>query len=551
MGNVESLVVVYEPDVAMLRAVLERIDHTAWLSKMCFILADGSMDRPGLTGRIDKFSGMLTQGTILVTHPPTRQLNEEALKGFGQTVAEVLEFCRTNMATALVNTARTYRNLSTNLPYYSAGETVNDLVDSAKGCAAVCVGAGPSLSKNIDLLADPKHRKNVVVISVQTMLKPLLARGIRPDYVTALDYHEISKRFYEGLPELPDVTLVAEPLVNPTVLDSYPGPVRITNSGVLDVLLGDLTRPMVEVTSGATVSHLAFYLAQLLGCDPIILVGMDLGFSDGLYYFPGTAIHDVWAPELNQFNTLEMMEWQRIVRHRGNLKKMDDIHGRSIYSDEQMVTYLRQFERDFANATQFILDATEGGLPKQHTTTITLAEALTKHATHAVPPLPQPTQGFDRDRLDQTAKLLRQRRAEVSELRRLSRETIPLLRLMISHQHDQKRLDKDFERLAPIQRRVNELSHAFTLVNNLNTVGAFKRARTDRAIDNAGLSGIERQRRQLERDVENVDWLVQACDELLDIIRDALRRVEDARGASTPSPTKARAQGKATLQASA
>ena len=56
---------------------------------------------------------------------------------------------------------------------------------------------------------------------------------------------------------------------------------------------------------------------------------MDLGFSDGLYYFPGTAIHDVWAPELGPFNTLEMMEWRRIVRHRNHLKKLDDIRGTS------------------------------------------------------------------------------------------------------------------------------------------------------------------------------------------------------------------------------
>ena len=68
----------------------------------------------------------------------------------------------------------------------------------------------------------PQVRANVVVITAQTMLKPLLAYGIKPDFVTALDYHEISKRFYEGLTDLPDVTLVAEPLVHPTVLDQLP-----------------------------------------------------------------------------------------------------------------------------------------------------------------------------------------------------------------------------------------------------------------------------------------------------------------------------------------
>ena len=48
--------------------------------------------------------------------------------------------------------------------------------------------------------------------------------------------------------------------------------------------------------SGSTVAHLAYYLAEHLGCDPIAFVGQDLGFSDGLYYTPGTSYEDVWRP---------------------------------------------------------------------------------------------------------------------------------------------------------------------------------------------------------------------------------------------------------------
>ena len=148
----------------------------------------------------------------------------------------------------------------------------------------------------------------------------------------------------------------------------------MTSNGFLDRYLGELSRPMVPITQGATVAHLSFYLAQHLGCDPIILIGQDLGFSDGLYYCPGTAIHDVWAPELGQFNTLEMMEWQRIVRHRGHLQVLPDINGRPIYTDEQMTTYHKQFERRLQPRAQEVINATEGGLPLAHTTRKTLAE---------------------------------------------------------------------------------------------------------------------------------------------------------------------------------
>lgn len=540
MHETQNLMIVYEPDLSLLRAVLAKVDFTAWLGRANVILTD-SADRAAMLRQIEGAAGMLTQGTILVTHPPTRQLHEQAVSDFGKMMAEVLEFCRTNMATALVNASRTYRNLSLNLPYYSAGADVNDLADAAKGYPAICVGAGPSLARNIDLLKDPRARANVVLISAQTMLKPLLAHGIRPDFVTALDYHEISRRFYEGLPDLPDVTLVIEPLVHPVVVDSFPGPVRTSSSQFLNALLGEHARPRKSIPAGATVSHLSFYLAQHLGCDPIILVGMDLGFSDGLYYFPGTAIHEVWAPELGPFNTVEMMEWQRIVRHRNHLRKLQDIHGRPVYSDEQMLTYLKQFERDFVQAPQKVLDATEGGLRKEHTTVVTLAQALARHAPRRVPPLPRAPVGLDPERLAATAGLLRERRSEVSELRRLSRETIPMLKQMLASQHDQERMEKLFARLAPIQRRVDELSVAFSLVSNLNAIGVFKRARADRSIDNADVDQRERQRRQLERDIENIDWLIQACDELLDILRDALGRVEACRGgrftgAQTPNP---------------
>jgi len=60
--------------------------------------------------------------------------------------------------------------------------------------------------------------------------------------------------------------------------------------------------------AGSTVAHLAYYLAEHLGCDPIMFVGQDLGFSDGLYYSPGTSYDDVWRPEFGRFCSVEMKQ---------------------------------------------------------------------------------------------------------------------------------------------------------------------------------------------------------------------------------------------------
>lgn len=526
----DGLLVVFEPDLAIFRAALERIDHRRWLGRSHMVLCGPDTDRASLMGKMETYAGSVTQGTILVTHPPTRRRHGEALTRFTQEFTEVTSFFRTNVATALVNASRTCYNQSCNLPHYVAGETINNLQNAAKGVVAVCVGAGPSLAKNVHLLQDPAIRRRVIVISAQTTLKPLLDRGVRPDFVTALDYSEISSRFYENLPDLPDVTLVIEPKGHPAIVDAFPGPVRVTHTNFLDRMLGELKRPITPTKQGATVAHLSFYLAQFLGCDPIVLIGQDLGFSDGLYYAPGTAIHDVWAPELNAFNTLENMEWARIMRHKRHLKRLEDIHGRPVFSDEQMVTYLKQFERDFAVAPQKVIDATEGGLSKQHTEVMTLADAIAQYALQDAPPLPPASRHLDVGRLDAATQLMTKRISETQILRRLCVKSIPILNQMLKCQKNKSRFDKLFDKIKANQRRVHgELGATFSLVNELNVIGAFKRARADRVIayqENDDEKAV--QAAQLERDIENVDWLRQACDEALEIFNTALERTQTA-----------------------
>ena len=523
-----GLVVVYEPDESLLRAVLEQIDHSDWLAAGNVTIFTGEADLAQITGRLEPQVAHVSQGVQILKHPPTRQLAGDAIAAFAEAMTQFVAYCRTNVATTLVNSAITCRNLAHNLGHYAAGATINDLKNIAAGYPAVCVAAGPSLARNVHELAQPGVRDRVIIIAAQTALKPLLQRGVRPHFVTALDYHEISRRFYDGLPQLDDVTLIAEPKANKAILDHYPGPVRVCRSQFLDTLLGANGRRVEGITAGATVAHLSFYFAQYIGCDPILFIGQDLGFSDGLYYCPGTAIHEVWATEMNPFNTLEMMEWKRIARHKTMLKKFDDVNGRPIYSDEQMVTYLRQFERDFADAPQRIIDATEGGMPKQHATQMALAEALAEHATRPLPALPVPDRLLEARRLSVTHEHIGSRAGQVRDLADAARQTLPILREMLDRQRDHDRMNLLFKRMEKHQKRVAELSDAFALVNELNQIGAFKRVKADRQICVAdGADEYETQRKQIERDIENLKWLIDGCEQTLEILAEAAGRLDE------------------------
>ena len=281
-----------------------------------------------------------------------------------------------------------------------------------------------------------------VIIAVQTMLKPLLAAGIEPDFVTSLDYHTISTRFFENLEESGStgrVHLVAEAKANWNVLDVFPGSMSVIHNEFAERLLRGTFPQRMGMKAGATVAHLSFYLAEFLGCNPIILTGQDLGFVDGLYYKPGTAIHETWGVELGRFNTLETKEWERIVRSRTILRKIPDIHGHPMYTEEQFFVYLQQFERDFAASRCHIIDATEGGAKKQHVHVMPLREAIDTHCAAAL--LPSHVPAWKSWHCDTDANLARAIDAartcgasRPTTMRQTCEATIPLLQQMVEHQ---------------------------------------------------------------------------------------------------------------------
>lgn len=543
-----GLLVVLETDLPLLRAVLEQVDHSAWLKQALVVWITDAGDRGTLARKLEGAEAIIAQGVEYVEHPSSRPRLAEDIRRFTAAFGEMVLAAKTTLVTTLVRSVDTVRNFVLNVDHYVGGEGIMPLRDAAIGRLAVIVSAGPSLRRNLHLLKQPHVRERCVIVAVQTMLKPLLDQGIRPHFVTALDYHEISRRFYEGLDPnlLHDVTLLADPKVHPAVIDAYPGPVRCCAGPFLDQLLSEMRRDMGELPPGATVAHLSLYLARFLGCNPIALIGQDLGFTDGLYYTPGTAIHDVWSTELNPFNTIEMMEWQRIVRHRRHLSKLRDVHGKSIYTDMQMVTYLQQFERDFAKFGEeglTIIDATEGGVLKQHCVARALRQVLEEHASterEPMPPLPLPPRDLDRQRLQQAARRLEQVRRETASIRQASLDAMPLLEQMLRDQDDLRQMERHFTKMDRHRAVIERHFATFSLLNNINQLGVFKRLKADRRLHLlAQLGPVERQRGQLERDLDNVRWIADAAEEMFALLSDgqallAGQRVEPRR----PGPDK-------------
>ncbi len=532
----QSAVVCFEPDVGMLRAVLERVDHSGWISKGKFTLVTDPRDRGTITDGFEKLEVLLATGVELVIHPPSRARLDAPGKVFGETFLDAVKITRTHLVTVLAHSGVTLRNVIMNADHYAMSAGLGVLEGSCKGKPAILIAAGPSLRNNLALLEDPTVRERFVIIAVQTMLKPLLERGIRPHFVTSLDHHEISKRFYEGLtPEdVEGVRLVAEPKANAAILDAFPGEIVCVGEPLLDKLLGpELGGEKPKLPAGSTVAHLNYYLARFLGCRTIIMIGQDLGFSDGLYYGEGAAIHNVWSGELSEHRTLEMMELERVLRMKAHLRPRTDVHGREMYADEQMSAYIAQFESDFAKDTRYgvrIIDASEGGARIEHTEVMTLAGAIGQFGSMGSVRIPE-TVG---ERREDTAHLdrVRDRIVEiVGDLRKVaehSKATNELIGRAIKASGDPDRVDRIIAKIHSIRERVLKLEPALTFVHFLNQRGAMLRFRADRRIALAAdLDRYERQRRQLERDGVNVEGIRNAADTVRSLVERFIDVMDD------------------------
>ncbi len=510
-----SVILVLEPDLRLVRTALSLRDYTTMLrsGRVLFLT---ECDRGRLLTKLGPHQSLVTVGLERIIHTPSMQLAPQFHQQLEVWLDEYVDYCRTAMQTLLLNGRRTCENLARNLGWYAAAGDIRRLRDRHTGRPAIIVSAGPSLRKNRHLLHQAVGK--AVFIAVQTTLQPLIEMGIEPDFVTSLDYHDICTRFFERLPKTLRTELVAEPKVSTAVIGLYPGPITLIGSDYCEKLLLEMKLNRDRLRAGATVAHLAFYLAEWLGCDPIIFVGQDLGFSDGLCYTPGTSYEDVWRPELGRFCTVEMKQWEQIVRERPILRKIEDWHGRAMYTEERLFTYLQQFERDFAITTHKVIDATEGGAKKRGATPMPLREALERYCRDAIPLSPDDHPGLRWERLGEVRSSLEIRRRETRRIAEVGRATLPLLEEVRDHLDDDMRVNKAIARIDALRSEMFALNHTYELATQLSQQTELDRFKRDFSIAASKSTGVDRQRRQTARDIENVKAIIAAALELESLI---------------------------------
>ncbi len=246
-------------------------------------------DRDDLVATLQTFHDPFPAGIVgrplhdwTVTLGEAQDVQNELLDGLERTVA-------------MQNTVRHFgalwsRQSMKNLPHVARWPSIAGLRGPLEGKPLVIVAPGPSLARNVHLLKQLKGR--AVICTYSRTLQSLAEAGVVPDMVLVLDPLDLRYHF-DGFPVEEIEALVLGLSVNPGIFE-MPAKRVITfsgNSTVEQWIYGALDEDMLLETS-CSVATSAVSMAHEWGCDPVILVGQDLAFTDNKLYDASAADGD-------------------------------------------------------------------------------------------------------------------------------------------------------------------------------------------------------------------------------------------------------------------
>lgn len=210
------------------------------------------------------------------------------------------------------------KNMYRNLPYCGDIPHVASFGQFLRGHMAVIVGAGPSLEKNIECLAE--YQDHAFIISVNTAAPALRKAGIRVDLVSAIESMDVSQH-------LEDEPVMASLTSHQSLWDRACCWVAEGSPATARMCMLWGARPAHMGVAAATA---ACSMAADWGASAIALVGMDLaGAKDGRMYAKGSA----WETVTSEVKEVEGMGTRVVLNNPPERHEAFTKEGMQSFSD--------------------------------------------------------------------------------------------------------------------------------------------------------------------------------------------------------------------------
>ncbi len=255
----------------------------------------------------------------------------------------------------------TFQNFVENVRQFPGSFYMNTLKGAFEKMPVIIVGAGPSLSQNIPLLK--KLENKAFIIAGGSAISALSSFGIKPHLGFALDpnleeYYRLKRNFSFDLP------MVCSSRVHSGIscqMNGIRGYLRSSFGQLYDLwieekigLKGDFIGSNLS-SEALSVTTMALSLAEFLGFDPLILVGVDLAYTSNSRYATGVVEDEKIDPA--------HIDRSKISEDR--IYQMKDVQGSPIYTSVKWIMERDTLDQFTKKSSKTFYNAS-GGLAFTH-----------------------------------------------------------------------------------------------------------------------------------------------------------------------------------------
>jgi hypothetical protein len=328
-------VVAIEPEPQTVPLLRERRDWAPWTSTdRIRILAGPAFE--GATECWTWFGDGLAEPRVWV-HPVLERIRPAEVTAARAILRRIVFDARSNAEAKRRHGARYLANTLQNLSAIAREPGVSRLGDAIPGRPAVIVAAGPSLDATIPVLKQIEGK--ALIIAVDTALRPLLAAGIRPHAVVAVDPSEANARHLTDLPAAPETFLVSEGSIDPVVTAAFRGRTyffAVSNHEPWPWLQA-LKVEAGRLRAWGSVLTSAFDLVLNMGADPVVFVGADLSYPEDRPYARGVSFEETWRSRA-RFGEPHEQQWREAI-DQWPVVHETDVSGAPVRTAPHLITF--------------------------------------------------------------------------------------------------------------------------------------------------------------------------------------------------------------------
>lgn len=368
LGIVDNMFVI-DPDIEVFKAAIENNDFEKFLLTKRLSLLVGLSPVKVFGLLCEQAITFLSGEKKIVEYTPSVSLNKEYFERLRPKIVDALRTSAVSVNTAATSGKKFIENIFSNIEHIIKSPGVNRLEDKFKNMPAIIVSAGPSLDKNIDYLKTVKNK--ALILATDTALKILESHDIKADFVFTIDFREESILHFQSV-NTKDVPLVFYVQSAKESLQAHKGKkIVATSISPVAYWINNICGDKGIIEKCMSVAHFVFHVAHLMGADPIVFIGQDLSFPDGMTHAKGTTSRE----EVKNGGRASGAKLMSVKSLRDNSELM---------TAEDMYVYLRHFEKLVASSDRICINATEGGAGIEGTEEMTLKDAIKKYCNKEI-----------------------------------------------------------------------------------------------------------------------------------------------------------------------